>query len=154
MKQQRRGRKIAMTPDEIDTFLADERTCRVATLTASGHPHVAPLWFVWDGKSLWLYSIVKSQRWTNLTRNPDIAIVIDAGKDYFELRGVEILGRAVVVGEVPRTDAPDPILSEPESLFARKYFDTDRIPADHKHAWLRITPDKLTSWNFAKLNEL
>jgi len=57
--------------------------------------------FVWDGTHLWLHSIVKRQRWTDLTGNPDIAVVIDAGTDYPELRGVEIHGQAVVVGEVP-----------------------------------------------------
>ena len=151
MRPQRRGRSIAMTIDEINAFLADERTCRVATVTASGRPHVAPLWFVWDQTHLWLYSIVKSQRWTDLTRNPNIAVVIDAGADYRELRGVEIHGHAVIVGEVPRADTPDPVLRLPELLFARKYFGTDQFVADRQHAWLRITPDKLTSWNFTKL---
>ena len=54
MREQKRGRRIAMTPTELDSFLADERTCRVATLGADGSPHVSPLWFVWDGASLWL----------------------------------------------------------------------------------------------------
>jgi nitroimidazol reductase NimA-like FMN-containing flavoprotein (pyridoxamine 5'-phosphate oxidase superfamily) len=140
-----------MTAEEIDAFLAGERTCRVATVSASGRPHVAPLWFVWDGTHLWLHSIVKSQRWTDLSRNPEIAVVIDAETDYQELRGVEIYGQAVIVGEVPRTDTPDPALHEPELLFARKYLGGDEFYADRRHAWLRITPDKLTSWNFAKL---
>jgi nitroimidazol reductase NimA-like FMN-containing flavoprotein (pyridoxamine 5'-phosphate oxidase superfamily) len=52
MKEQRRGRKIAMTPQEVDTYLAAERTCRVATVGADGAPHVTPLWFAWDGASL------------------------------------------------------------------------------------------------------
>jgi len=47
--RQRRGRAIAMTGAEVDEFLATERTCRVATARRDGRPHVAPLWFVWDG---------------------------------------------------------------------------------------------------------
>ena len=151
MKAQRRGRSIAMTPGEVDAFLTEEHTCRVATVSASGHPHVAPLWFVWDGEHLWLHSIVKSQRWTDLSHNPEIAVVIDAGTDYQELRGVEIRGRATVVGEVPRGDTPDPALSEPELLFARKYLGIDQFVTDLRHGWLRITPEKLTSWDFTKL---
>ena len=32
MKQQRRGKAIAMSDDERDAFLVSERTCRVATV--------------------------------------------------------------------------------------------------------------------------
>jgi hypothetical protein len=52
---------------------------------------------------------------------------------------------------VSRADTPDPALHEPELLFARKYLGTDQFDADRRHAWLRITPDKLSSSNFAKL---
>ena len=48
---QRRGRRIAMTPEECNAFLSTERTCRVGTVGANGLPHVSPLWFVWDGRT-------------------------------------------------------------------------------------------------------
>ena len=79
ISQQRRSRAIAMTPAELDDFLAQARTCRVATLGPGG-PHVAPLWFVWTGGALWLSSVVRSQRWTDLIRDPRVAVVIDAGE--------------------------------------------------------------------------
>lgn len=149
-RQQRRGRAIAMTAAEVDEFLATERTCRVATTGGDGRPHVAPLWFVWDGTSLWLHSVVRSQRWTDLLRDPRIAVVVDAGEAYDELRGVELSGEAEVAGEVPRTSAPDPVLSHPERLFAAKYTGGE-FTTDGRHAWLRLTPDKLVSWDFRKL---
>ena len=101
MREQRRGGKIAMDVEERDSFLASERTCRVATVGLDGAPHVTPLWFVWDGSALWLTSIVRSQRWTDLQREPRIGVVVDAGTDFMELRGVEIRGVAEPVGEVP-----------------------------------------------------
>ena len=90
-----------MDVEERDTFFASERTCRVATVGGDGAPHVTPLWFVWDGSALWLTSIVRSQRWTDLQREPRISVVVDAGTDFMELRGVEIRGVAEPVGEVP-----------------------------------------------------
>src|SRR5215472_4559565 len=101
-RAQRRGRAIAMTAAEVDEFLAAERTCRVATAGKDGRPHVAPLWFAWDGTSLWLSSLVRSQRWTDLMRDPRVAVVVDAGVGYTELRGVELSGEVVPVGEIPR----------------------------------------------------
>jgi hypothetical protein len=149
-KEQRRGRAIAMTGEEVDAFLAGQRTCRVASVGADGRPHVAPLWFVWDGTHLWLNSLVKSQRWTDLQRDPRVAVVVDGGEQFYELHGVEILGSAVVVGDVPRSAEPEAELGEPESLFARKYSGSDTFVADGRHGWLRIRPEKLASWDFRK----
>lgn len=150
MKQQRRGRKIEMSPAEVDTFLAEERTCRVATSSLDG-AHLTALWFVWDGTALWLNSVVKSQRWTNVVRDPRGAVLIDTGHEFNELRGVEIRGRLEPVGEVPRTGLPDEELVNPELLFARKYGGRDQMHYDGRHAWLRVVPDKITSWDFRKM---
>jgi hypothetical protein len=150
MKQQRRGGRIAMTDDERDAFLAEERTCRVATVGGDGAPHVTPLWFAWDGAALWLTSIVRSQRWTDLQNDRRISIVVDAGSDFMELRGVEIRGVAEPVGEVPRTGEPVPELDQPERLFADKYAG-GTVFHDGRHAWLRVVPDKIVSWDFRKI---
>ncbi|GAA3063472.1 pyridoxamine 5'-phosphate oxidase family protein [Pseudonocardia yunnanensis] len=149
MKQQRRARAIAMTPDEVDAFLAEQRTCRVATVGSTG-PHATPLWFVWQDGALWLTSLSRSQRWTDLQNDPRIAVVVDAGEDYGELRGVELRGRVEVVGEVPRTGEPLPELDGPEQAFADKY-SGGTIVRDGRHAWLRLVAEKITSWDFRKI---
>jgi PPOX class probable F420-dependent enzyme len=176
--EQRRGRVIAMSADELTSFLGEQRTCRFATTGPDG-PHVAPVWFVWDGQALWVYSLTRSQRWANLARDPRVAVVVDDGHHYHELRGVEVEGEAVMVGPVPRTggeDQPAPELAEPERLMAAKYFGPASLAAtgdgaseaavggpaggapemvhDGRHAWLRITPDKIVSWDFRKLATL
>lgn len=151
---QRRGRKIMMTPEEIGTFLTTRRTCRVATVSADGAPHVSPLWFCWDGTSLWLYSITRSKRWADLRRDPRVAVVIDEGEEYGELRGVELSGTVEFIGEAPRTGEPNPELQVPERLFAPKYFGLEEMPHDGRHAWLRLTPKTVTSWDFRKLASL
>jgi Pyridoxamine 5'-phosphate oxidase len=157
--KQRRGRKIAMSPAELDAFLGEEYTCRVASVKRDGRPHVAPLWYVWDGKALWLNSIVASQRWTDLQHNPNISVVIDAGTEYFELRGAELSGHVAIVGEVPRVGEPNDVLTVPERLFAAKYspgFVDDagqpQMRYDKRHAWLRLVPERVVSWDFRKVN--
>jgi hypothetical protein len=155
VRPQRKGRRIAMSDEERDEFLGAERTCRVATIGPDG-PHATPLWFAWDGSCLWLYSIIKSQRWTDLERDPRIGVVVDAGVEYFELRGVEITGRAEPVGELPRTGTPDPALAEVEKLFGAKYLAANNgdMFHDQRHGWLRVVPAKITSWDFRKLGSL
>ncbi|MER5972436.1 pyridoxamine 5'-phosphate oxidase family protein [Streptomyces sp. NPDC002055] len=148
---QRRGRRIMMEPQELDAYLTDRRTCRVATVGRDGHPHAGALWFGWDGTALWLYSLTRSRRWAQLRHDPRLAVVVDDGDAYGELRGVELSGTGVFVGEAPRTGEPCPELDAPERLFAAKYFGLDRMPHDGRHAWLRLVPDTVVSWDFRKM---
>jgi nitroimidazol reductase NimA-like FMN-containing flavoprotein (pyridoxamine 5'-phosphate oxidase superfamily) len=146
--RQKRSRAIAMTDEEVDSFLATEWVCRLASLKSDGRPHVAPLWFVWDGSAIWVYSIVRSQRWKNIVGDGRVSVVIDAGRDPSELRGVEVDGRAEPVGEMPRIEGRDESVAAVEDLFAAKY---GRFELDGKHAWLRIAPENLVSWDFRKI---
>jgi hypothetical protein len=89
-----------------------------------------------------------------VSRDPRIAVVADAGHHYHALRGVEIEGEAAVVGPVPRTGGEEPEtpeLAEPERLMAAKYFGGGGMIHDGRHAWLRVTPLKMVSWDFRKL---
>lgn len=149
MREQKRGRAIAMSRAEIDAYLRGEQTCRVATVGVGG-PHVSALWFVWDGTAVWLNSVVKSQRWVNVVRDPRISVLVDGGIEFSELCGVELIGDAEVVGEVPRSNRPDPVLAEPERLFGEKYAGGQFV-ADGRHAWLRVVPEKIVSWDYRKL---
>jgi Pyridoxamine 5'-phosphate oxidase/Enoyl-CoA hydratase/isomerase len=149
-RAQRRGRSIAMSPPEIDAFLWTERVCRVASVGAGGRPHVAPLWFVWDGAALWLNSLVRSQRCHDLARDPRVSVVIDAGDEYHELRGVELSGQVQVMSEVPRTSVPLPAVADAERRYAEKYSGTPEFVPDGRHAWLRLIPGKCVSWDFRK----
>jgi hypothetical protein len=96
--------------------------------------------------------VVASQRWADLQRDPRVAVLVDAGEDYGELRGAELRGAVEVVGEVPRTGTQDERLAGPERLFARKYAGGDVMRHDGRHGWLRLVPDAITSWDFRKIN--
>jgi nitroimidazol reductase NimA-like FMN-containing flavoprotein (pyridoxamine 5'-phosphate oxidase superfamily) len=137
-----------MSDAELDDFLGRERTCRVATSGPSG-PHVTPLWFIWHQRSIWMSSLTRSQRWTDLAADPRISLVVDAGETYADLRGVEITGRADVVGEVPRTGLAHAQLDVVEGMFAEKY-PGPSAAYDNRHAWLRVVPDKIVSWDMRK----
>lgn len=149
MEPQKRRRRMAMTPEEVDAFLVGARTCRVATNSSDGTPHISPLWFGWDGEALWLYSVVKTQRWTDVTNDPRAAVVVDDGHEFAELRGVELRGTLEIVGAVPVSES-QPGTAEAERLFAAKYMG-GTMYHDGRHAWLRLTPTKLVSWDHRKL---
>lgn len=70
----------------------------------------------WDGSTLWLNSLVRSQRWTDLDRDRRLSLIVDdGGTDFMALRGVELRGSAEVVGEAPRKGDPWTSSSAPNS---------------------------------------
>ena len=140
MREQKRSRRVAMTPSEVDDFLAAERTCRVATTNVDGRPHVVPLWFVWHDRALWLTSLVRSQRWTALARDPRVAVVVGTRARYGALRGGASTG-----------PAPPGRGARPPRRSARKSAGGDEFPPDGRHGWLRVDPDKMVSWDFRKI---
>jgi hypothetical protein len=99
---------------------------------------------------MWFTSLVRSQRWTDMERDPRVAVVVDTGHEYGELRGAELRGKVEPVGEAPRTGEPNAELEKVESLISGKYFG-GKFGHDGRHAWLKLVPEKITSWDFRKI---
>ena len=135
---------LAMTDEELDAFLTEERVVRLATLDDDGWPAVVPVWFVWHQGALWVWNLTRAKRTARLEAGTRCAFVVDGGSEYVELRGVS--GR-LEYAFVAEDEVPD----EVRVGFSRKYLHTDEPvqPADH-HRWLRMVPATLASWDFRK----
>ena len=88
---------ITMTEAEQLAFLDAGHTLQVATVGADGFPHVAPMWFVVEDGKVAFRSFTKSQKIVNLTRNPSLTVLVEAGESYDELQGVMIKGTASLI---------------------------------------------------------
>ncbi len=133
-----------MDSGERDAFLTEERVLRLATVDAQGWPAVVPVWFVWHDGAFWVWNLERARRTARLRAGTRCAFVVDGGRDYGELRGV--------AGRLDHAFVPDDEV--PEAVrrgFARRYFGVEEPvpPADH-HAWLRLDPVTLDSWDFRK----
>jgi tRNA (Thr-GGU) A37 N-methylase len=91
-QEQRRARRIAMRQAELSAFHGGQRTCRVAVASRDG-PHLTPLRYGCDETALLLYSVVRSQRWTDISRDGRVAVLVDVGDTYGELRGLNCAAR-------------------------------------------------------------
>ncbi len=92
--------------DRIRGYLDATAFVRLATVTPSGRPHVAPYWFATDGERI-VISTLANQTVRNLRANPDAAVLVDLGTDFRELRGALIRGRSHEYG--PAADVPPQI---------------------------------------------
>ena len=52
---------------------------------------------------------------------------------------------------MPRRGEENAALTEVERLFARKYAGSDDVQHDGRHAWPRVDPAKISSWDFRKM---
>ncbi|MBA3431926.1 MAG: PPOX class F420-dependent oxidoreductase [Actinobacteria bacterium] len=67
-----------MNNDETREFLNHgTRTGKVATVGADGSPHVAPVWFVFDGSAVVFTTGADTVKGRNLRRDPRIAMSVD-----------------------------------------------------------------------------
>jgi PPOX class probable F420-dependent enzyme len=85
---------ITMSDEEVSAFLEQQRVLNVATIGPTGHPHVVAMWYVLldDKPAFWTFG--KSQKITNIRRDPKITGLVESGESYNELRGVELVGSA------------------------------------------------------------
>jgi PPOX class probable F420-dependent enzyme len=137
---------ISLSPEEIDEFLAAQRTARLATSGPDGTPHVVPLWFVWVGGALYVNTTRGNRSVRNLEGNPRAAATVDDGETYDDLRGV------VLTGPV-REASDDPRLPGFRDVFGAKYFGGNRPPFElwRNRMFLRLEPEHVASWDFRRI---
>ena len=64
-----------MTPEEVRAFLMEgTRTGKLATVGATGEPHVVPIWFVMDGDDVIFTTGLGSAKGRNMQREPRVAM--------------------------------------------------------------------------------
>lgn len=74
-----------MTADEIRAFLLNDPapTGKVATVSADGQPHVAPIWFDLDGETIVFTTWHETVKAANLQLDPRVAFSVDDEKPPF-----------------------------------------------------------------------
>lgn len=136
--------QLRLSDEELDEILRSERTVHVATASADGWPHVVPLWFVWRDGTVWINNLRRSKRSRDIHEGSPVAVCVDTGVEYQELRGAVLYGRFEA--------ADDDVLLEPvKAEFARKYWGVETIPDLKSHQWLRLKPERIASWDFRKI---
>src|SRR5215472_3737745 len=92
-----RRRQIRFTPEEQTAFLRAHRKAALATMDKDGFPHVVAMnFFVKDG-AFYMTSYGKAQKVLNIRRNPNVALMVEAGDQYSELQGVLVRGRCDII---------------------------------------------------------
>ncbi len=144
---------IRLRDEELWPFIESRRSLQVATLGRDGAPHLTTLWFaIVDGMiSFETYS--KSQKILNLRRDPRIAVLVEDGSEYNELRGVSMNGRAELVDDASQVEryAAAVMKRNHPGLSEEQVGDAAKMLANKRTAVV-FHPEKIVSWDHRKLS--
>ena len=144
-----RRQQIQLTPDEQAAFFRERKKAALATIDKDGYPHVVAMnYFARDG-AFYMTSYGKAQKVVNARRNPKVALMVEAGDEYSELRGVMIRGRCEILEDEAAVRA---------AFEGRGVAQANPAPVNPgaaasapKRVVLKIVPEKVVSWDHRKL---
>ena len=144
-----RRQQIQLTPDEQAAFFRERKKAALATIDKDGFPHVVAMnYFVRDG-AFYMTSYGKAQKVVNVRRNPRVALMMESGDTYPELRGVMIRGHCEILegDEAVRAafEARQEAQANPSPV------QPDAVASAPKRVVLKIVPEKVVSWDHRKL---
>ena len=91
--------QVAMSPGEVAALLAQGRKLQLATINQDGTPHLVAMFYTMIGGQIAFWTYRSSLKARNLARDPRLSCLVEAGEEYFELRGVQVSGAARCVAE-------------------------------------------------------
>lgn len=147
-----RRKEIALTPEELEPYLRDSHTIILSTLDRHGYPHSVAMWYVVDPDgSVLMTTFGKSQKAVNLRRDPRCSLLVESGRTYPELKGVLIRGRATLEQDTEKVlDLLERVHEKYNGGPATGLRDVMRKQAS-KRVLVRITPERVSSWDHRKL---
>ena len=138
---------VRLSKEEQELFLAQPMIAHLVTLRPAGTPHVAPVWFLWDGEHgvkgrAWVMADGGAVKVRNIQRNPAMALSIAAPERPFSY--VVLEGQAEITSDgleqvVERMCVLYDGLGRGEE-FAKELLGEERM------VLLQITVDRVMSW--------
>jgi hypothetical protein len=134
---------------KIDAFLAAPLLARFATASPGTlQPHVVPVWYAWDGETLWISSYESTRKIGELRDNPKCAIVVDVAESVGGVSAVLFEGEAELVTE-PRDFVRDMAIR----IYTR-YMGPEGVLAPDPQEWanspenliIKVTPKFVKVW--------
>lgn len=133
----------------INSFLDKPILARIATVSPSGQPHVVPLWFGWDGTSLWIHTGAGSRKFRDLLANPLVSVSIDES-----LSGNGPTKAVILEGRAQLHYPLDAAEQERVAWIYSRYLGAERV---HEKAYekeihspssglIQLTPEKILTW--------
>lgn len=136
-----------LTLAQVHEFL-DEKPgwITLSTVGPDGYPHSVPIGYFRLGEAVYLGCRAGTQKLKNIERNPKVSLSLEAGRSMGHIKGVLIQGDATVY-----TD-PENLLRLAREAARLRGVAEDDLPVEARPgaAYIRVTPRKIISWDYAR----
>ena len=146
---------IALSDEEIQQFLREQKTLIIVSNGRDGYPHPMPMWYHVDAAGcLYCTTFSKAQKVVNWRRDPKASLLVESGEEYAELKSVLIYAQAEVIEDFDTIcDALVRISSKGRELTDEQAqsMRAQVAPTAEKRVLLKFTPERYVSWDHSKL---
>jgi PPOX class probable F420-dependent enzyme len=144
-------KRISMTDEEVQAFLQEERTVQIATIDHDGYPHLVAMWYAVVDHQIVFWTYARAQKAVNLRRDPRLTCLVEAGKRYEELRGVQIKGQAIIYNDLATVQRFGELISERYTGPLDENTRPSLIAQAAKRIAVVVEPMEIVSWDHRKL---
>jgi len=129
-----------------DEFLKSQKVLRLATIGKNKTPHIAPVWYLFSGKKIYIGTNTRTKKAKNVKSNKRASFCVDVGVNAPNIYGVMGQGDANLILEnnKVKTIAKKILLRYFKTLKSKSakelLDDTDCI--------IEIIPEKFSVWNY------
>ena len=141
------------TRAQMEEFLRLPLLARLATAApARGEPgqfqpHNVPVWFEWDGASLWISAFQSTRKLKEVRANPYVSILIDVNEAIDGVQAVLMEGKSELILE------PAVVQAKSRSIYTR-YMGEEGVLAPAPQSWIvdpenainKLTPRVVYTW--------
>ena len=122
---------------------AEEIIAWLTTVRSDGQPQLVPVWFLWDGESVLIYSRSNRQKLRNIRGNPRVGLNLNCSARGGDVVRVE--GTAEMMDEAPPANEVGEYVEKYRESIARIGFDEDGFSRAYSVA-IRVAPTRWQVW--------
>lgn len=122
----------------VDQRLRSDLMIWISTVRPDGRPHLAAVWFVWDGEHILIFSQPKSRKVHNLQANSHVVLALDDTKGGEDVIAIE--GEAELLSPGSGVSMSFPAYAEKYSDEIRGMNTTVEALAGEYSQGIRVTP--------------
>jgi hypothetical protein len=109
-------------------------------LTKTLRPHAVPVWFGWDGESLWISSFRSTRKIKNLRLNPYCSIAIDIAQSGWDFQ-------AMILRPCAAGDGTPRLRPQKDHLIYTRYLGPEGVLAPDPQSWISDPENLLIKLN-------
>ena len=135
--------------DQIEEVLNEVVLARLGTANINTcQPHVVPVWYLWDGESIWISAFTSTRKVKDLQSNQRCSILVEPSSGEGKLQAVLFEGVAELISE------PRQVVKEISLRIYTRYLGSEGVLAEDPQSWsidpenmiVKLTPARIFTW--------